>query len=629
MLATGGTTDETVRLIFHEPYEGTDGFTRLGIKEKNNAETIIRELMQNSTDEGATEVNVRLVRTPLNQLPGIDTYVQAFELAVQSREADGIDRSDDEWQIIERIQTILASGAVNVLWWLDNGRGATPAQLDKGLLSQGNTTKGSNDVNSRGSYGLGHLNPFAASEMHYLLYVTRQPGHLTASGEVVLAAHNSPSGECVRSPRGILAKRVQRKNLQSVPDFGEVHPYLTQHITSPRGFSVGIVGFTDFDDGMSDPFRTVVAKHFLPLIQSNSLTLSYRDETSGEGVDLDSATLESVLSLVKDGQPKNSRKGILLSGRAAWEAYQAGQAEPDYYVEGVGRLRVLVDPPGIRKTAVHVYRLGMWITDLCPGLRASDFEDQIPFSAVVYVEEEAFAKLVRKAEGPEHQSIDLVSLKKAGKDEKFHRYVNLIAQRLREVVPERANEPDWSPPDFAAYSLPQFVQKRRRPSPGLPRGESRTTGDRSTSKRRGKARRTSDRPERTAAPAPGRPISTAVVSRALVGEDGRYSRIRAEVASEGHGAPFAVRVRLMSGSDGSCETPLADQYGAVGRITGEDGYTYAGGDPRAGTPLPALGKGRVILDIELLTPLEDSLGVCVDTLTVRDDMKPTRIDSSS
>ena len=64
---------------------------------------------------------------------------------------------------------------------------------------------------------------------------------------------------------------------------------------------------------------------------------------------------------------------------------------------------------------VDLFRDGMWITDSLPGMHASDFSDRKPFHAVLLLDRGDGGQLldiINKAEGPDHNSLDLRRLSK-------------------------------------------------------------------------------------------------------------------------------------------------------------------------------------------------------------------------
>jgi len=90
-----------------------------------------------------------------------------------------------------------------------------------------------------------------------------------------------------------------------------------------------------------------------------------------------------------------------------------------------------------------LYRNGMWITNLVPKNRPSDFAKFSPFNAVILLDPddaERACDLVRKAEGPRHIDLDPARLGRANSNpqrESFDALFLEIHERLKKLAPEQ------------------------------------------------------------------------------------------------------------------------------------------------------------------------------------------------
>ena len=112
--------------------------------------------------------------------------------------------------------------------------------------------------------------------------------------------------------------------------------------------------------------------------------------------------------LEEHGEEKRTRS--FLSGSRALQAYRAlseGAAHAVHTEQGTVQVWLLLETSGT--TRIHLCRNGMWITSTPPRFQ-NHFASRRPFQAVILVDAETggeFHNLVRKAEGPLHDSLTL------------------------------------------------------------------------------------------------------------------------------------------------------------------------------------------------------------------------------
>ena len=156
-------------LIFPESYKA-DGFTNnVTSSQAAEPDPVVRELLQNRLDAAIreagrerAEVHFTIVRRPVAELPGLSAYRRAFEAAVAQRAAKKGSQTHDERAVIDRIRGVLQQREMSVLFCRDNGVGLDHTRMEA-LLTEGNSDK---PMVGAGSYGLGHLTAFAASDLH-------------------------------------------------------------------------------------------------------------------------------------------------------------------------------------------------------------------------------------------------------------------------------------------------------------------------------------------------------------------------------------------------------------------------------------------------------------------------------
>ena len=210
----------------------------------------------------------------------------------------------------------------------------------------------------------------------------------------------------------------------------------------------------------------VAAYNFHPAIEAGRLVIEV-DETGvvedGENgqVIVDKNGLRRVLEedqhRVRSFRADGFHAGLRPSGRHAHSAWRTIVEGTDVLIRtaaGKVTARILVGPPcgGFR---VDLFRDGMWITDNLPGLQGSDFSDRKPFHAVLLLDRDDGGQLldiINKAEGPDHNSLDLGRLSK--KTEEKARLLKLlweIREAIRENTPEETTD-DYTANDFLAVA---------------------------------------------------------------------------------------------------------------------------------------------------------------------------------
>ena len=230
-------------LYFQKAYK-PEGISTLAMSQYDGSpEPVIRELLQNSldaageaglaTEEAPAEVSFQICDIPISSVPGLRSYREAFESVVRGQEQQS--RGPDAKVVIDRIRKVLSRDTVRCLFCRDNGIGLDEDRLRR-ILSEAASNKGEGG----GSFGVGHMTAFSASDLRYVLYGGRYKTNESVigtlvSGHAVLSSHEF-QGEW-RTADGYL---LEAQSDLFTPSFSEVAlPILSNDLsrtdTSGRG----------------------------------------------------------------------------------------------------------------------------------------------------------------------------------------------------------------------------------------------------------------------------------------------------------------------------------------------------------------------------------------------------------
>lgn len=613
-------------LIFPESYK-SDGFTNnVTSSQAAEPDPVVRELLQNSLDAAIreagreqAEVHFTIVRRPVAELPGLAAYRRAFEAAVAQREAKSGSRTHDERAVIERIRGVLSQGEMSVLFCRDNGIGLDHTRMEA-LLTEGNSDK---PTVGAGSYGLGHLTAFAASDLHYVLYAGRRgngAGGDIGSGRAILAAHKIKQTQY--AAEGFWRLPVDVFNLGD-SNYPVEAPWLLREDLErieESGSVVAIVGFNDFreenEQASFEDVCRVAALNFLGAIWQRRMVVHVHDERIGQTETIDAASLEARLRRHMDQQrlPAGMRGWLVGSqGYRAWQTLDEGRVLDRPIDRSVElRFRPLGTDSRVR-SRVQVFRDGMWITNDAPELGTGAFSGVRPFDAVVLLRDAdpedhgEFYDLVRNAEGPEHRGLTKYRELSKGEKDRLRGMLQQLAERLKEEAGALDAEDGFTPEGFAVFNADTLREATRVPRPrhqplGGGEGGTSTTGGTATEAQEhdSSGKRTRRRHQRRA-PATGTAVR---MGRSIVPRrdtDGMVRRLSARVSIAEDGASsdrFGLRVFIASGSDETCEQPLGPVWQAIRSIR-VDGVEF-GGDNKMEVEIP---RNAESLEIELSEPV--------------------------
>ena len=607
------------------PTAKIDGFTNAVTSGSVYAEGVVRELLQNALDaaisaERRAEVHLTVASVPVDSFPGFEAYDSAFNAAFDERQHDRGQLTLDEENAIGRILEVLLADEAKVLFCRDNGIGLDDNRM-RDVLSQGNSDKPSKGA---GSFGLGHLAAFAASDLRYVLYAGKRAGDHVVSGHAIVATH--PTGDESKSRRsadGYWAVPNERFNLKTA-QFGQIVPRMLEgqvKLIGDSGTVVSILGFNHFRE--AEPrraFRDIVrvaAVNFLGAIQERKMVVQVTDETLDEDQLIDHGSLERCLAEIR--KQKRSRRGAgggWLPGEQAYRAYETLQHGEELTVpplDGTApdpSVRVFFRSlPSSERTRVQVFRDGMWVTYRAPHLEYHAFGKAKPFDAVVMLADPGSERkgtlydLVRGAEGPAHRHLEPRRLK-PDSQRRLTDKLKSLARILGEHAGTLATDEGFAPEGFAVFpgdaermadSIPRRRPRRRG---GNKRGTSGNGDDDQTpvSNGNGSLRRKGKAPRRAPAPGPAVDIRSGLVLLSDP-EDahGAGKRVQAafELREELGNEDICLRIRAESGSDAGCDSPIPDEWLAIQHVETSDGRIEVGGESEV--RLPPECDGNVLI----------------------------------
>ena len=388
-----------------------------------NATTIIRELIQNSLDAVQERVSTdkaiirfEIERNTMSEIPGIDSYNQAFENAVKlQRKISRNGLSDQAQIIVNSIERCLAKTDIETLFVSDNGIGLNRSSM-LSLLGDGISDK---PATSSGAVGNGHFTVLQSSDLRLVFYGgTTYDDESVCSGNTILASFEDEQGK-PKSANGYFVCGLQPsvKNPFDFAEDAQIPPFISAKLNRIKaqwgaGTVVAIPGFNYFRDkreGVWESIMEAAACNFFVAIKQEKLRIVFKSD--GKEEVLDHSNLLSKLNMFKE-----HKRSKYASGRDAYRAYQTMQCKDttikiDEDTHIVVKLRRdLYDGEGA--SDIGLCRNGMWITKtehISGALARHHFNSYAPFHCLVLLNSHGkhgkVHNLVRKAEGPLHNEI--------------------------------------------------------------------------------------------------------------------------------------------------------------------------------------------------------------------------------
>ena len=621
-------------LYFQKAYK-PEGISTLAMSQYDGSpEPVIRELLQNSldaaseaelaTEEKPAEVCFRICDMPISSVPGLESYRRAFESVVRGHKIQG--RGPDAKVVIDRIHRVLNSETIRCLFCRDNGIGLDEDRLRR-ILAEAASNKGEGG----GSFGVGHMTAFSASDLRYILYGGRHKTNGSAngtlvSGHAVLSSHED-NHEGWRTADGYLMETAQSDLF--TPSFSQViPPILSEDLKNieESGAVVCIVGFNGFREDADGTQPTIEAvcrvasTNFLSALWRGRMRIRICDEVGRQEQTIDRQTLGDHLRRVAEQKRvRGPGKGWIAGEQAygAWQTLENGRRLSTQELEA-GHLRIWfrnLDRGGGKSARVNLFRNGMWITRDAPSLRGSDFRGVMPFDAVVSLVGGRLYELVRGAEGPEHRGIEPRRLAAQDRRE-LRKRLNQVSQLLRAEAVELKDLQEFVPPGFAVFSgerlrgveaLPRYRPLQSegdagaivpRPGPGPGPGPSPYPN-----------------PPNPRTPKRGRTISMRSSLVPASQAQGPIDRLRVRwELTDGRSSNdvwLGLRIRRASGSDETCEQPIPPDWLRIKGVETAGGQRAAYKSSGYEVLVPAhLGH----LTIVLMQPLAELTGIQLDAV---------------
>lgn len=476
----------------------SSGFTPAGISGFSDLRpsAIIRELIQNSLD-AAIQAKVepaiilfRLSSCKKEEVPGIREYEIAFENAVNTQKDEGGELNSQARGVVQVIQSALDKSEYDILSVLDNGIGLDQSRMNA-LLSDGVSVKGSG---ATGTYGNGHSTVIPASDLRYVLYGgIVSSGARIGGGHTVLASSKRSGERQPISGDGYL--HVEMKDGNHICASGSKIPCLIAREIDwieenmNHGTAVIVPAFNHFRDEeeLGDLIFQSAANSFFPAIEDGRLIVQFENnlsDTKSPGPKtLDRTMLKEILK--KREESRNRARGDFISGSRAYSAYTTLRAgEENEISTEIGKIKIYHRTLDSGKTWIDLCRNGMWITDevSLPVVKRHVFSNVEPFHAILMLDssmgKEPLYELVRSAEGPLHNTLDVKRLPKEDV-KKLRRAFGEIKEWLQHKIP-KINSETYAPDDYLTLdfgelgemgqNLPSYrgtpeAVKRRGPSP--------------------------------------------------------------------------------------------------------------------------------------------------------------------
>lgn len=587
-------------LIFPETWL-LDGFTtNVTSRQAGEPDPVVRELLQNCLDAAIrearrdfAEVSFTIARRPLTRLPGYEAYVRAYKAAKADLKQP---TTHDVRSATDRIDRVLERRDMSVLYCRDNGIGLDANRV-KALLSEGQSDKATQGA---GSYGLGHLTAYAASDLRYVLYAGRRSGEEICSGHAILASHMM--GKVRHSAHGYWRHPTELFSLEDGNYPRTPPPLLADELSriEDSGSVVAISGFNHFhEDDYSqalDDICRVAALNFMGAIWEGKMIVHVYDEESGRKETVDAGSLQMLLKPMANQQRARAAGWLPgQQGHRAWETMQSGETL-DAKIDRSITIKFRRLPAGANeRSRIQVFRDGMWISNDAPELRTGNFGGVRPFDAVVMLRDAdpedhtEFYDLVRNSEGPEHRGLTKMREMQLKDRRRLREMLRKVAQCLQDAAGMIDTDEGFTPEGFAVFNdnaareASKTPKLRFRlnldsdednPEPVTSPTGTTTEGDSSPDQPGQRTGRTHQR----RAPSAGTAVT---VRRAIVpqlNEEGSISIVRAQLEVHGDSATagqLGLRVFVESGSDETCEQPLSPVWQSIREVR-SNGTVYDG-----------------------------------------------------
>lgn len=412
------------------------GFNTLAEQSVLNPTIITRELIQNSLDaareRGAKPAIIRfeIIKQKPKDIPAFTTYKKNFELAKKgAKKRSGGALPDTEKRTINAIEGQIKAAAIETLCITDNGIGLDDKRM-VALLGEGVSNK---SAEGAGSYGYGHTTVIPASDLRYILYGGLCKDKKIAAGHAVLASFEQDkeikdnNGYFVIDKTGKIDAPFKFPEGKAVPKIIAEKLEVIDEEWDGSGSVIMVPGFNRFREGEDtwDKIREAAACNFFVAIAEGELEIEYKEGSKPHK--LNKKNLGKTLE-----EYREKKRAKFLSGNKAYQAYKTileGKCET--VTTALGNIKIRWRELSEGKTQIDLCRNGMHISNNIPNFRPAEFTSYAPFHCLIMtdIDDGEFHRLIRKAEPPKHDAIEIKSLDKEEK-----KAVNEALKEIREAL---------------------------------------------------------------------------------------------------------------------------------------------------------------------------------------------------
>ena len=444
------------------------GFTGSDSADRNEGYAIpIRELLQNSLDasrqanNAKCEIDIYIEKIPTTKIPCLDGYKLALEktIATQKRKASYGQNSQQE---VEFIKDELGKSHIDVLMFVDNGKGMNASDGIGGIGGLFDERSSGKDVDGDGplgSFGVGHLTSYMLSSLRYVLYATKyeESGEVKNlfTGSPILAGHVDENPPAERSGSGRIVRKKPKPGDEHMPVFD--YPDEFPDFIAPKmqkintGTLVAILGLSD---EWGDEAEYAIASNFFHAIANDKLSVTIHSENGEKRIDSEKA--EILINANKES--KSARGDNILSGKAVYHCWHnVKNAKPiEIPLDRKNTVAVYIKKDVDADSTVALVRNGMLIarhdsmqSSRINSLRkSSEYES---FTMVIDLNHQYapdFFALVKGAENKNHNK--LVKSKSKQRVGELQKFFNALIEEIKrqELLPKMVRD---------HFDLPIFV----------------------------------------------------------------------------------------------------------------------------------------------------------------------------
>ncbi len=390
----------------------TEGFTSKKLADKKSGyANPIRELLQNSLDASKEagnekcEINIYIDSIDKNIIPHIQDYEKYLNKAVKFQKNEGSYNNNSE-QIVKTIQRELTKDKLDILMFVDNGKGMSPKILN-GLIGERSVKS---EEGSGGSFGVGHLSSYFLSSLRYVLYASKYEEKTLFSGVPILAGFEDEIAE--RGATGRILEIVPKDEQKPKFIFPAEFPKFIQGKMDKIVKNGSMVAILGLNKSWGKEANYAIVSNFFYAINKKELTINIDHKVMP--VSIDESDIERLLEKQKD--KKIATGDSILSGQAvyqAWLAVKDDDCKKEIELSNGEKVCTHIKNNIDSASVVAIIRNGMLIArhdnmlsnDINNLRKNEDFE---PFSIVINVDEKDCQKLfelVKGAENPYHNKL--------------------------------------------------------------------------------------------------------------------------------------------------------------------------------------------------------------------------------